>query len=229
MPEEKWWALLISKLPDIFDVLLVFAGISIVIVAFLGFNYGNFRLPILALPYQAGLICFGLIVMGIGLILKLRTPSMSGVPKATDFDVKITQPKENVRVDTITVEGSIKKKPPVGYSLWIFRGYPDQSVFPLQKCLINDDLTWAAPKCFAGGKPSDYRAFVAMLVGPDGMALISYLQDAMDKYIQFAMNWLHEPITRTCAAFVRYRYHPRHGGMQESESRPCIMILICTS
>jgi hypothetical protein len=77
------------------------------------------------------------------------------------------------------VSGTIKKPFPKDYHLWVFRVCDNGRIYPLRECDVNDEQgTWAAHNCDRGGTSSDRRWFSANIVGPDGIALISYVLEA---------------------------------------------------
>lgn len=182
MTEEKWYAFLLSKLPDIFDIVLALLGIAIVLVGFFeGFNYKDFHFHVTDPLHRNGLIVFGVALLVVGTAHQFIHRQPSQIPKADRYGVKIIYPRENARVNTINVEGTMKELPE-GYALWIFRVYSENRFYPLRECIVNKDKTWTAPGCDAGGVPGDYRAFAATLVGPDGLALISFVREANQRF-----------------------------------------------
>lgn len=185
MADEDWKSTLLSKLPDIFDIVLVFVGVVVVVLAAAkGMKYGNDTLEIMDSTSRIALASFGLVVMIVGLTLRLRASNPNAaVPKAKDYGVKISYPKSGAKVDKPAVGGSFKKAPSSGFSLWVFRLYDDGRIYPLRECTINEsEKSWDASNCDIGGKQREERSFSVNIVGPDGKALISYVREAGQKF-----------------------------------------------
>ena len=172
-----------SKLPDIFDIVLAILGIAIALLGFLqGVTYKDFKIPVTDPSYRIGLIVFGVVLLTVGAVHRFTNRPKSEIPKADAYGVKIIYPKQNARLKTVKIEGTIEKDLPEGYALWILRLYNEKRFYPLRECTVIKDKTWSAPDCDAGGFAGDYRAFAATLVGPDGMALISFVKEANQRF-----------------------------------------------
>jgi len=123
-------------------------------------------------------------VIGIGIqVWSLqKSPVFLSQSQADDYKIEIVYPTPHTPVDSVTVQGTMKKSLPKGYKLCILRLYHDGRYYPLHQCIVSDDNNWTAPNCEAGGVPGDYRAFAATLVGPDGQALIGFVREANQRF-----------------------------------------------
>ena len=184
MAEQDWKSTLITKLPDIFHFVLTILGIALVVLGIAkGVGYRSW-LPVTDLSSRLALGVFGILVIALGLYLK-GSGSESALPKASDYDVKILSPRSGDKVRDPHVRGTIKKAIPRDYSLWVFRVYSDAGIWPLRECRINPTGDeWEANSCDIGGVTGDRRAFSVNLVGPDGLALIEYMYEAMERHNQ---------------------------------------------
>jgi len=109
--------------------------------------------------------------------------SESPLPKASDYDVKILSPRTGEKVRNPDVCGTINKAIPRDYNLWVFRVSNEGGIWPLRECRINPTGDeWEANSCDIGGVTGDKRAFSVNLVGPDGLALITYMYEAMERH-----------------------------------------------
>jgi hypothetical protein len=101
--------------------------------------------------------------------------SAVAMPDARSHTVSITAPIKDTFVTTVNVEGTIDKELPEGYTLWVFRIYPNDDFVPLRKAKIDiRTRIWRALSCDIGGKSGDKREFAAYIVGPSGAAFIEY-------------------------------------------------------
>ena len=119
-----------------------------------------------------GLILVGLLLMVVMMVIK---GSAANLPKARDFGITITHPVDNDIVKETDVRGTIKRMLPDGYSLHVFRMYPDKSFYPMREATVNK-TAWAAQGCDVG--MGDKRDFAVYLVGPAGAALLEYSREA---------------------------------------------------
>jgi hypothetical protein len=111
---------------------------------------------------------------------RVSMSNTSGIPDPAAYGVTITQPEPNKAITVIDVRGTIRKSPPPGYSLWVFRIYPNDHFIPLRKAWINTQTnTWEALACDIGGKTGDARRLAAYLVGPAGAVLLDYYYKAV--------------------------------------------------
>lgn len=185
MADKGWVTTFIEKLPEIFHIVLTILGILLVVLAIAkGVGYKNW-LPIPDLYSRVVLAVFGILIIALGLYLK-RTGSESVLAKASDYDVKIISPRTGDKVRTCDVRGTIKRSLPRDHRLWVFRVYNDGRVWPLRECRISSSGDeWEAKGCDIGGVTRDHnKAFSVNLVGPDGLALITYMYRAMAKHNQ---------------------------------------------
>jgi hypothetical protein len=63
----------------------------------------------------------------------------------------------------------------------VFRDYNDKRFYPLRECTINGE-TWLARDCDVGGKQGESLFFSVNAVGPDGLVLISYAIEAVQRF-----------------------------------------------
>jgi hypothetical protein len=110
---------LLEKLPDIFDIILLFAGLLIFILgASHGINYKSLNVPINEQGWRIAVSAFGVAVLIVGLAIRLRHATES-IPDPKKYGVKIIYPQTNMRVGQIDVHGTWKRELPKGYKLWV--------------------------------------------------------------------------------------------------------------
>jgi hypothetical protein len=183
MADQDWKSTFLSKLPEVFHIILAMTGVAIVILAAaMGIKYKDWSLNITDPTSRTSLAAFGVLVMVLGLYLRRAgSTTEASLPKAKDYDITITYPTTGTKLSAkTTVLGGIKKALPTGFSLWVFRTYDDGRFSPLRKCEITGDK-WEAPNCDPGEKPGE-RRFSVNIVGTDGSALISYVKEASDAF-----------------------------------------------
>ena len=168
----------VAKLLDSLPTLLVVLGIALLVLGLAGGIAYNSWLPIPDPVGRIGAAIAGIAIFGVGLFL-FRSSKPTGVIVST-YGIRINYPKDGDEIETVDVTGTIKKALPDGYSLRIFRVYPGSDrMTPIGKASIDIEKgTWLADHCHAGGKPGDRRSFAAFLVGPSGLALIEYHNEA---------------------------------------------------
>lgn len=182
MADSDWKATLISKLPDVFHIVVTILGIAIVLLAILGGVAFKNAIPPMELIPRCILGAFGLVVVALGLYLMNRSPG-TALPTAKDYGVAILQPRMGDRVTNVDVRGTIKKALPKGYTLWVFRVYDDQHFWHCRQCVINEaGDEWTAKGCDIGGRGGDSREFSVNLVGPDGSALLTYVDSVTNRF-----------------------------------------------
>lgn len=183
MAEDGFKERLLEKLPDIFDLVLLFTGLAIFLLgAAHGITYKSY-LPIDDEWWRIVVSVFGVIVMAVGLVIRLRVSGGTwAIPDKKKYEIKIIYPQSNSRVGQVDVHGTMKNELPKGYKLWVFRVYRDKRIYPLVECAIFKDNTWKAHDCKLGGAVGDGRGFSVNLVGPDGQALISFVKEAGQKF-----------------------------------------------
>ena len=150
MADSDWKSTLISKLPEVFYIIVTLLGILIVVVAILGgIAYKN-AIPTMDAPTRSILAGFGLAIVVLGLFLMKRSPS-AALPNAKDYSVSIVNPRPGDRVTTVDVRGTIKKKLPTGDTLWVFRIYDDEQFWHCRQCSISESgEEWTARNCDIG-------------------------------------------------------------------------------
>lgn len=166
--KEQIVAKLVESLPAL---LIVLGGFLIVLGVAGGITYGGW-LPIAGVGWRVGAVGVGLLIIGLGFYPRREPPT----PHGSSFGIKIEYPQPGDRVDVLDVRGTLKKAPPAGYALKIFRVYPGSDSFvPIGGGRMSVTAgTWEAYQCDIGGKPGDRRFVAAYLVGPSGMALLDY-------------------------------------------------------
>jgi len=183
--EQGWVATVLARLPELFHIFLAFLGVAIVVdAASGGFTYKDLTLPVTDPTSRIALAAFGVLVLGLGLYLRKSGQSTEqSLPNAKDYGIKITSPPPNERLDKVDVKGEITKSLPGGFTLWVFRVYDDKRFYPLRECVIDEKATtWEAPNCDVGGKKGDKRFLSVNIVGRDGLALISYVREAAERF-----------------------------------------------
>jgi len=184
--ESKWTV--IAKLLESFHIIVTILGIAIVLIAILGGVAYKTLIPPIDIAPRCILGVFGLAVVVLGLYLMRSSPG-TRLPNAKDFGVVILQPQRGDRVTSVDVRGTIKKKPPTGYTLWVFRVYDDQRFWHCRQCVINEaGDEWTANGCGIGGRGGDSREFSVNLVGPDGSALLSYVDSVTNRFNDLRNN-----------------------------------------
>jgi hypothetical protein len=187
MADPDWKTALLSKLSELFCILLALVGVVIVVVAITkGIkikDWWSLSVPDSISPISRALLAaFGLLVMAVGLYLRKTELDTAPIPDAKDYGIKISYPQSGSKVGNVDVGGTIKKALPSGFSLWVFRVYDDGRFYPLRQCMISENGdTWVAPNCDPGGKSRDKRWFSVNLVGRDGSALISFVGEAVQR------------------------------------------------
>jgi hypothetical protein len=179
-----WKTEALSRLWEIFIIILVVAGVVIVVVAAAkGIKIKDWSLSLPDPTSRILLAAFGLLVMALGIYLrKTGSSTETSLPKKEDYGIKISYPQSGSKVGNVDVGGTIKKALPSGFSLWVFRVYDDGRFYPLRQCMISENGDgWEAPNCDPGGKSRDKRWFSVNLVGPDGSALISFVDEAVKR------------------------------------------------
>ena len=177
MAEDSKSALL-AKLLDSLPTLLVVLGVALLLLGIVGGVTYNAWLPIPDVMGRLAAGVTGSVICGIGLYLAMRSKSAAVVQSI--YGIRITYPKDGDEVEVVDIGGTIKKPLPDGYSLRILRAYPGtERVTPVGKAMVDMDKgTWLAEHCHAGGKSGERRSFVAFIVGPSGVALIDYHNEA---------------------------------------------------
>jgi hypothetical protein len=172
---------------DAFQKLLDRAALFLVIVGtvvlFLGLAKGiayNNWFPIADDVGRYGAIAAGVVLLGVGLVLFVKTPAP--LLRASDYGIVITRPSSGEPVGVVEIAGTMKKAPPKGYKLMVLRIYPDtkrRAIHPLREVDYADDgKSWNAKGCDIGGAPGENRALGIYLVGEAGQALIDYYDEA---------------------------------------------------
>ena len=174
--KQAWITKLIESIP----ALLIVLGVGMLILGFAeGIKYNQW-LPITDPLGRAGAFVTGAILLGLGVYSWTATKSPSLTPSA--YGIKINHPKSGDRiVDVVDVRGTIKKPVPEGFTLRVFRIYPDSDAFVPVGGKARVDMqsgTWEADRCSVGGKTGDKRAIAVYLVGASGSALIEYHTEA---------------------------------------------------
>ncbi len=172
---------LFSKLIDRIPVLLILLGVILFALGLAGGVTFNSWFPISDLWARIVAAVAGVFIFGLG-ISSWRTQGNSrthgDVPKAQNYGIKIVYPKAGGEVSIVDVSGTIKKAPPEGYTLKIFKIFPrSESYAEIGSGRIAiDQGTWEAKQCNIGGKakPGDERFIGAFLVGPGGAVLLDY-------------------------------------------------------
>ena len=165
--EKGFWPSLFVALPDIFDIVLMLAGVCIVVLAGGSLVYQG--KPFLGMTADTNsriaLAVFGMILLGIGLAIRLRSRGAESVPKADEYKIAIKSPKPGDKVSSVDVWGDLEKLPPDGYGLWVFRLFNNNRFYPVRRCNINKTAkTWEAPNCDIGGRKGETRSFSVNLV-----------------------------------------------------------------
>jgi hypothetical protein len=118
----------------------------------------------------------GVALAATGVLLSLRN-IRGPIPKSEDYQVRITHPRAGDKVDVVDVEGTLSKPLPAGYSLRIFRIYPNSDFLALGQAVIAKKGTgykWHAAGCDIGGKTNEPRILGVYVVGPIGKFLLDY-------------------------------------------------------
>ena len=182
MAEQDWKATFVSKAQENFYIVLTILGIIIVVLAIVGGIGYNGWFPVADLYTRLILGVCGVVVVGLGLYFK-KTTANTEAPKSAEYVVVIMYPQPGGKVQKADVVGTIKKPPPLGFKLWVFRVYGDGSIWPLRECRIKPSGDeWEAKDCDIGGQKGDKRELSVNLVGPDGAALIKYVHAAMGRH-----------------------------------------------
>jgi hypothetical protein len=151
---------IVSKLIDSVPSLLIVLGVLLLVLGLSGGITYNQWLPIPDLTARIASIAVGAIILGLGVsfgwVAKTRTPALL----AKNFGIEIEHPRNGDVVGTVDVRGTLKKAPPDGYTLKIFRIYPGSGSFLSvgDAKVKSEDGTWEAEQCDIGGKTGDRRA-----------------------------------------------------------------------
>ncbi len=97
------------------------------------------------------------------------------------YGIKITEKKERQTKEgtELDIGGTVGRRLPKGYALWIMRVYGDNSLLPLKDVYIKPgEQKWEATKCSIGSA----SWMVAFLVGPVGRDFIKYFKDAASRH-----------------------------------------------
>jgi hypothetical protein len=189
MADQDWKTVALEKLAELFHVILTLVGIAVVILA--ASKTAKFRgldLSIQEPVPRTLLAAFGILVIILAMYM-WRIGGGTGVrtlKAKTYYDINIVSPSPGGSVGPTgkgDVSGTIKKRLPNDYCLWVFRVYDDGRIYPLKQCNLNDEKgTWIAHNCDRGSTFSGRRWFSVNIVGPDGIALISYVRAAGEKF-----------------------------------------------
>jgi hypothetical protein len=126
----------------------------------------------------AGVACIALIGLA---VYFSRTAASIVQPRREAYGIAITSPREGNHIGIVNVEGTIKKKLPIGYTLEMLRMYPAGGFIPMGRAEPDYKAgTWRANGCNIGGAPGDARIIGAYLVGPLGRTLFEYYDQAND-------------------------------------------------
>lgn len=180
MDEKADWR---TKIIESFHVVLFIAGAVFFLFGITGgVEYKHLRLSIADSTRQVMCLVGGLIliVMGVALGIWRTITHSTQLVRPDKFGITIVSPQRGDVVSTVDVRGTLRKKPPTGYTIKVGRVYPDNRIYPLREATINPDgRTWEALSCEIGGVPGDRRFLAACLCGPGAAALFAYLDDAV--------------------------------------------------
>ena len=193
--EEGSQVKLFSKLIERIPVLLILLGVILFGLGLAGgVTYGGW-FPIPDFVARIVAAAAGVIVFAAGWWRLDNRQTHGAVPKAKNCGIKIDSPRAGAEVDIVDVFGKIKKAPPEGYTLEIFKIFPrSQHYAPIGSGRITiEKESWEARRCNIGGKdkPGDPRDIGAFLVGPGGAALLDYYTQAAHEHRKL-MNQLRD-------------------------------------
>jgi hypothetical protein len=184
MDEQKGWKeIALSKLPELFYIVLILVGVGTVLLA-AGVKYKDLGLSASDPVSRIALAVFGVAVILFGWY-RMRATPITGEQtfSAKAYGVQIITPSEGATVSRVTVSGSIAKSLPTGFTLWVFRVYNDGGFLPLHECAMKSNGTqWEAIDCDLGGKKGEKRYLSVNIVGPNGASLISYYKSAYERF-----------------------------------------------
>ena len=135
----------VGKLVESVPALLIVLGSFLVLMGVTsGITYHGW-LPIVDVAGRIGAVVLGLLLIGLGFYRRVD----SQVSDTRRYGIKIENPAPGEKVDDFSVRGTIKKPPPNGYSLKVFRIYPGPDSFiPIGEGRISiADGTWQADRC----------------------------------------------------------------------------------
>jgi hypothetical protein len=170
----------LAKLLETPESLLILLGAAFIALgASGGITYNNW-FPITEFWGQLAISAAGLVLALGGILMVQQKPRSSG-----PYGISITNPKSGSVRETEDVRGSIKKRPPNDYQLWLLRFYPDGRYVPIQEVQLRDRADeWEVKDCDVGGKgkSNDKRTLAAYLVGPYTQELFKFRKEASDRY-----------------------------------------------
>lgn len=165
---------LIESLPAL---LIVLAVIFLLLGLAGGVTYHDF-LPIRETTPRALAVAACIVLFGLAVYFARTTVSLA-LPKKENYGVTITRPTEGSHIAVADVEGTIKKKLPVVYTLEILRMYPEGGFIPMSRAEPDyNSGTWRANGCNIGGVSGNARIIGAYIVGPSGRTLFEYYSQA---------------------------------------------------
>lgn len=188
MEEHNQWKSL-SKLIEHVPLILILLGVSLFGLGLAGGVTYSDWLPFPDFEARLGAEAAGVVVFAAGIyfwwtLTNRRTHG--AIPKAQNFGIEIDYPKAGAEVDIVDVLGKIKKAPPEGYTLEVFKIFPrSQHCAPIGSARITiEKESWEAKRCNIGGKdkPGDPRDIGVFLVGPGGAVLLDYYTQAAQEH-----------------------------------------------
>ena len=175
-PFVKFLSGLIESLP----ALLIFLGVVFLVLSLAsGVTYHDY-LPIQETTPRVLAGVAGIVLIGLAVYLS-KTAASIALPKKEAYGITITSPRPGDHIGIVNVEGTIKKKLPVGYTLEMLRMYPAGGFIPMGRAEPDYKAgTWRASGCDIGGVSGNARIIGAYLVGPSGKTLFEYYDQAND-------------------------------------------------
>jgi hypothetical protein len=107
--------------------------------------------------------------------------------------IKITFPIQGQLVDRVNVQGSMARRPPKRYALWVVRIYRGGDLVPLRKASLQvNQRKWEAKECDVGGETGQERTLGVFLVGPSTQKFFEYFKSAAERH-NYWMDKLNVP------------------------------------
>jgi hypothetical protein len=177
---EDWKTKTVSLLLGSIPALMVVLGAAILILGMA--EKLQYDKSVLSVSGNSRILAevVGAAMIAAGFVLYLMDKTKAKITKASDYGVKITFPAERDRVDKITMHGSIKKSPPEGYKLRVFRTYNSGGYVPIggEAEVFAETKTWKATGCSVGGDTNEEKVLKVYMIGPGGQELLSYFDEA---------------------------------------------------
>jgi hypothetical protein len=170
------WNKVVTVLSENLSLLLVVVGTLLLLLGLAGGVMHGGWLPIKETPARITAVLVGAIIIGLGIFSWTSVPKK---PNPRTLGIKILYPKDGDHVGIVDIGGSIAEELPKGYSLAVFKIFPNSRTFaPIGEVMILGDGTWKAERCNIGGNAGDRRIVGVYLVGPEARVLLDYFNEA---------------------------------------------------